>query len=206
MKYYRSVILFFSSIIFLLSACSSGPKQQELKSDSTILAFGDSLTYGTGAEQSQSYPAVLATLTGMKVVNAGIPGEVTGEGLKRLPQVLEEVKPSMMILCLGGNDFLRKTGEKQAADNLRAMLNLARERSVPVLLVAVPTFGIPLSPPSFYRDLANEFKVPLEEKALTDILKIPSLKADQIHPNAAGYRKFAEAIYNSMKKSGMLSK
>lgn len=206
MKFFRAIILLVSSMIFLFSACSNAPKQQELKPDATILAFGDSLTYGTGAEQSQSYPAVLATLTGMKVVNAGIPGEVTAEGLKRLPLVLDEVKPSMMILCLGGNDFLRKTGEKQAEENLRAMLNLAKERSVPVLLVAVPTFGIPLSPPSFYRELAGEFKVPVEEKALTDILKIPSLKADQIHPNAAGYRKFAEAIYSTMKKSGMLVK
>ncbi len=197
------VILF---IMFIISACSNSTGLPEVKADATILAFGDSLTFGTGAEESQSYPAVLASITGIKVVNAGIPGETTGEGLKRLPRILDDVKPTIMILCLGGNDFLRKTGEKQAAENLRSMLALAKERSVPVLLVAVPSFGLSLSPPKFYRELASEFNIPLEEKALSEILMTPSLKADQIHPNGAGYRKFAEAIHEKLKKSGAVSK
>ncbi len=197
----RYLFVLLLAFVLIISACSGSAKLPELKPDATILAFGDSLTFGTGADPSQSYPSLLASLTGMKVVNAGIPGEVTAGGLRRLPSVLDEVNPAMMILCLGGNDFLSKTGEKQAADNLRA-----RERSLPVMLIAVPTFGLSLSPPKFYRELASEFNIPLEEKSLPGILVKPSLKADQIHPNAAGYKVFAEAIFEKLKKSGAISK
>lgn len=185
-----------------LMACSSGAKTPRLARDAIILAFGDSLTFGTGATLTESYPAILERLVGRRVVNSGVPGEVTGEGLSRLPGVLEREKPALMILCHGGNDLLRRLNQQQTANNLRAMIRLARERGIAVVIIAVPSPGISLSPPSFYREIAAEMKIPFEEEALSTVLSDVSLKSDYIHPNAAGYRRLAESIAALLKKSG----
>ena len=87
-----------------LTACSSQPKLPSLANDAVIVAFGDSLTFGTGAEPTESYPAVLEKMIGRRVVNSGVSGEVTGDALLRLPEVLEREKPALLLLCHGGND------------------------------------------------------------------------------------------------------
>jgi len=184
-----------------LVSCSSGPTLPQLPADAVILAFGDSLTYGTGAAPSESYPAVLSRLTGRRVLNSGVPGEVTAEGLARLEFVLDSQKPALMILCHGGNDLLRQLDRQQAADNLRAMIRMAKGRGIPVILVVVPALGITLSPPPFYSEVAKEFGIPCEEKALAGILSKNALKSDYIHPNAAGYRRLAEALAKLLKQS-----
>jgi len=188
----------------LLPACSKTPQLPLLAADATILAFGDSLTAGTGAADAESYPAVLTRLTGRNVVNAGVPGEVSADGVKRLPDLLERERPALLILCHGGNDLLARQDHQLIAVNLRTMLRMAGERGVPVLLVAVPALGLTLKPPSLYEELANEFRIPLERKALAHILGKNSLKSDYIHPNAAGYRLLAEALAEQLKKSGAL--
>jgi acyl-CoA thioesterase-1 len=186
----------------VLMACSSDAKSPRLASDAVILAFGDSLTFGTGATPAESYPAILERLVGRRVVNSGVPGEVTGEGLSRLSEALEREKPALLILCHGGNDLLRRLDQQQTANNLRAMIRLAQEQGVTVVIIAVPSPGIALSPPPFYRETAMEMKIPFEEKALTMVLSDSSLKSDYIHPNAAGYRRLAESIAVHLKKSG----
>ena len=195
-------LLLIIVISFFLMACSSGAKLPRLASDAVILAFGDSLTFGTGATLTESYPAILEGLVGRRVVNSGIPGEVTGEGLSRLPGVLEREKPALLILCHGGNDLLRRLNQQQTANNLRAMIRLAQERGVAVVIIAVPSPGLSLSPPSFYRETAAEMGLPIEEEALTMVLSDGSLKSDYIHPNAVGYRRLAESIAALLKKSG----
>ena len=187
-----------------ISACSSDVKLPRLAGNAVVLAFGDSLTYGTGAEPSESYPAVLEQLIGRKVVNAGIPGEVTAQGLSRLPDVLQAEKPALMILCHGGNDMLRKSSREQAATNIRNMIRLAQAQKVAVVLVAVPAPDPTLTPPSMYREIAKETAVPLEEKILPAVLADGSLRSDYIHPNAEGYRRIAGALTALLKKAGAI--
>jgi lysophospholipase L1-like esterase len=187
-----------------MAACSSDAKLPRLARSAVILAFGDSLTYGTGAEPSESYPAVLEQMIGRQVVNAGIPGEVTAQGLARLPEVLQKERPALMIICHGGNDMLRKLNQQQAANNLRNMIRLAQEQKVAVVLIAVPAPGLSLSPPQMYREIAKESAIPIEEKILPAVLADGSLKSDYIHPNAAGYRRIAEALAALLKKSGAI--
>jgi len=194
----------------LLLACAlagcggSAPKLAKLPADAVVLAFGDSLTFGTGAQPETSYPAVLEKLIGRKVWSAGVPGEVSAAGLARLPSALDYYQPVLLILCHGGNDFLRKLGDAQAAENLRAMIRLAKERGMDVLLVAVPKPGLFPSPPDFFADIAKEFRLPLEDAALKTILRDNELKSDVAHPNARGYAKLAEAVAALMRKSGAL--
>ena len=190
-------------LLLFLVGCGPGvPKLSHLTQEDAILAFGDSLTYGTGANAEESYPAVLESLVGRTVIRAGVPGEVTAESLERLPGVLDEYTPKLMILCIGGNDFLRQLGEQQAADNIRAMIRMAKEKGVEVVLVGVPKFGLMLSPPEFYKQIAEEFHIPYEDGIMHKVLLSRDLKSDEIHPNAKGYRLFAETLAALLKKAG----
>ena len=191
------------ALVLALAACSGGqPKLQRLAPDAVVLAFGDSLTFGTGANPGESYPVRLEALIGRKVISSGVPGETSAEGLARLPGALDEAKPQLVILCEGGNDFLRKLDDAQAADNLRAMVRLARARGAQVVLIAVPKPGLLPSAAEFYAAVAKEFGVPHEETALKKILTDNELKSDVVHPNAAGYARLAEAVAALLRKSG----
>lgn len=197
-------ILLALLLLFSLAGCGKSPRLPRLAPDATLLAFGDSLTFGTGAPPSESYPAVLAGLIHRQVVNAGVPGETTADGRERLPGTLDQIQPALLILCIGGNDFLRKRPEAETIANLRAMLDEARARQLPVLLVATPRPGLGLSVPPFYADLAKQYALTLEAESLAEILSTRSLKSDWIHPNAAGYRQLAEAIADRLNKAGAL--
>src|SRR3990170_1651637 len=189
----------------LLAACGAEtPTLPKLGADAVVLAFGDSIPFGTGAGENQSYPAVLESLIGRKVYGAGVPGEVSAAGLARLPSAIDYYKPQLLILCSGGNDFLRKAGKQQAAENIRAMVRAARDKGVAVMLIAVPEPGLMPSPPDFYQDIAKEFGIPYEDGALAKILRDNELKSDLIHPNAKGYVRLAEAVVGVLKKSGAL--
>ena len=190
--------------IAALAGCSKPPKIAALAPDAVVLAFGDSLTFGTGANEDESYPAHLARLIGRKVASAGVPGEVSGEGLKRLPAVLDEHEPRLLILCHGGNDFLRRLSKQQVASNVRSMIQLAKSRGIDVLLIGTPEPGFGVTPPGFYADIARELGIPYEEDVIGRILRDSSLKSDPIHPNARGYRMLAEQVAVLLKKSGAL--
>lgn len=192
-------------LLALLAACDRGPELSPLNGDAVILAFGDSLTRGSGADEGESYPAVLERLSGRRVINAGIPGELSSEGRQRLPRVLERERPDLLILCHGGNDILRGHDADTAAANLADMVRMARERGIEVLLVGVPERSLMFhGTADFYYEVAEDTAVPLESEAIAHIIGEPSLKSDRIHPNAAGYRYLAEAIDRLLRAAGAL--
>jgi len=200
----RTLHLAVIALVLLFAGCSDRSKLERLPADAIVLAFGDSLTFGTGASEGQSYPAVLEGLIGRKVHGAGVPGEVSAAGLARLPSALDYYQPQLLILCSGGNDFLRKLGKQQAAANIRAMVRVARDRGVAVMLIAVPEPGLFASPPDFYQDIAKELGIPYEGDALAKILRDNELKSDLIHPNAKGYALLAQAVAGVLKQSGAI--
>jgi acyl-CoA thioesterase I len=192
-------------ILILLSACGdSTPQHSKLSSDAVILAFGDSLTQGNGARDSESYPAVLESLSGRKVINAGISGEESDAGLKRLPSALEEHNPDLLILCHGGNDFIHQKDLKQMESNVRQMIQLAKNKNIPVVLLGVPELGIFLSTYDGYEEIANSMNVVFIEDLISDVLGDKSMKSDGVHPNNKGYRKMAETIHAVLQESGLL--
>ena len=205
MKKQLKTFVYIMFLMFIISGCDSSPPLKTLPADAVILAFGDSLTYGTGADKQQSYPALLeATLT-QPIINAGVPGEISGEGRARLSGLLAEAKPQLVILCHGGNDLIRKLNKQQIKKNLANMIETIQNTGAQVLLVAVPEPNILLSPPDLYEELAEKYQLNLETEVVADILSTPELKSDPIHPNAAGYRLMAETILQKLADAGAVT-
>lgn len=187
-----------------LPACSRGPTGQPIPAGATVLALGDSITHGTGAGAGQDWPAHLAALTGWRIVNAGIPGDTAERARDRLGPLLAEHSPALVIVELGGNDFLRRRSPAAVKEDLRAMLRESREAGAQVVLMAVPApsmLGALASNHSdapLYAELAEEEGVPLVPDLISDVLSDADLRADAIHPNAAGYRVMAEALHQRL--------
>ena len=199
--------LFTSAAALLLFACGEQPELSPLRQDATILAFGDSLTHGTGAEPDESYPAVLEQLIGHPVVNAGVPGELSREGLKRLPGLLEQYRPVLLLLCHGGNDLLRRESTDELANNLRRMIELAQGQNIEVVLLGVPKPKLFLmeSEP-LYGEVAKAMQIPLEPDVIPLVESDNDLKSDQIHPNAIGYRRIAESVADLLEEAGAVAR
>lgn len=194
-----------------ISACGRKlPKAAAIPPGATVLALGDSLTRGVGASAAQAYPALLAERTGWKVVNAGVSGETSSQIAARLPELLQTQRPALVILCAGGNDWLRRNSAQAAQAEIARMLQLCKSQSVPVLLVAVPELNLTaaltgrMKDHPIYEALAKDEKVPLLADAWSEVLGDDALRADQVHANADGYARFTELLQAQLKASGFL--
>ena len=177
-----------------------------LKKDAVILAFGDSLTYGYGVEPAFSYPSKLEEQLGVKVINAGVSGEDSSQGLKRLPKFLKE-KPDIVILCHGGNDILRRDSMQVLKNNLLDMVDMIEKSGAIVILVGVPDFSYKIfTPHSLYAEVAKEKNIIYEDKILPYIELRRNLKSDYIHPNKKGYEMMADAFLKIIYDNNILSK
>jgi acyl-CoA thioesterase I len=197
--------------LFVFSGCADN-RYTPIESNRNILAFGDSLTFGTGVKREQSYPAILQTLindssldnTNLKypVINSGIPGEISEKGLQRFAKVIEQHDPTLVILCHGGNDILRRLDLKKTKSNLAA--TIAQQNGSQVLLIGVPELAVFGGAHDFYNQLAQEFQIGYLEDVLVDLEKSPKYKVDSIHLNAAGNRIFAETIAAYLSDQGAI--
>ena len=207
--WWRVVVLV---LVVFLAACGGGKKATPLPAGAPVLAFGDSVTFGTGAAPGEDYPTRLAAITGWNITNAGVPGDTAEAAKGRIRAALEQSAPALVIVELGGNDFLRRRPEGQIREDLRNILAEIRAARIPVVLVAVPRFSLlgaavgALPDAELYEQLAEEEKVPLVPKVFARILSDPGLKSDQIHPNAEGYRQLAEGIAELLRDAGFLAK
>lgn len=195
-------LMVLALLTLLAAGCGSEPRLPPLAVDATVLAFGDSLTHGTGASAGEDYPAQLQMQIGRRVINAGVPGETSADGLARLPRALEEHRPALVILCLGGNDFLRQLDPALTRANLDRMIAMIRAGGIPLVLVAVPQAKLLGSNDPVYDELARQHKLVIEDEVLDDVLHDRDLKSDPIHPNALGYRRMAEALAELLKERG----
>ncbi len=199
------------ALAVLPAACGrGGPRGSPVAAGATVLALGDSLTFGTGATAETSYPTVLAGLTGWNIVNAGVPGETSAQIRDRLPVLLAEHHPALVLVCAGGNDFLRAMPEAGTRDNVRAIVQACRDAGAQVMLIAVPRLSAmaaitgSLKDHALFADVAGELKVPLHAGGWSGVLADASLRSDQVHANARGYERFARELHGSLKDSGLL--
>ncbi len=196
--------LIASLVLALLLAGCSKPKLAPLAEDAVILAFGDSLTYGTGVAKQHSYPAQLQSLVSQTIVNAGKPGEISADGLRRLPELLDKYQPQLLLLCHGGNDILRKHDLKQTKRNISAMVEMAQARGIQVVLIGVPELALFGGTHEFYQEIADEYQLAFLPDVLNELERSPKYKVDSIHLNQQGNQLFAEAIHELLQQEGAL--
>jgi acyl-CoA hydrolase len=189
----------------LVATACGGPKVDALGPGSRVLALGDSLTYGTGATPETSYPAALAAMTKWTVVNAGIPGELAQQGCARLAPLIEQHRPELVLVFLGGNDILRRGSIQALNDGLAHCADVARSAKVPMVLFAVPRFeltGFEDSP--IFANVAKSSKVGFLTPQLGKLLGDDKLRSDQVHLNADGYSALAGNVASELRRLGYL--
>ena len=205
----RRAVLGILATSVLFAACGKPAQLPLIPPGKTVLAFGDSVTFGTGASAGEDWPSLLAEQTGWVIVNAGIPGDTAEAGKQRIDALLDEHRPALIIIEIGGNDFLRRRAPKAVKEDIRRMIQVARQRNAQVVLMAVPELsllGAVTGKPaeaSIYRELGEEETVPVVSDVFADILSHPELCADQIHPNAKGYQQMASGLHSSLLKLGL---
>ena len=195
-------------LAFVLVTGCSGPKEAVLPAGSRVLALGDSLTAGYGVAPSQAWPVLMAGRTGWVIVNGGISGDTSAGALGRLPALLEEHRPALVLVTLGGNDMLRKVPQDITVANLGAILALIKAHGAKAVLIATPKPSVAgavfrnLSAADFYRTVAAGHIVPLIDDAIADVLSDPLMKSDPLHPNAAGHALLEKKLHAALKKFG----
>ncbi|NIC42171.1 arylesterase [Aquabacterium sp. A08] len=191
------------------AGCGQRPAAQAVPRGAKVLALGDSLTHGTGAAPGQDWPTRLADVTGWQVVNAGVPGDTANAARTRLGPLLEAHRPALVIVTLGGNDFLRRRRPEAVRADLRDLVRQARATGAQVVLVAIPSpslLGVlasRLSDDPLYADLARDEGVVGVADAVSAVLSDPALRADPIHPNAEGYRRLADRLHQQLSVAGV---
>jgi lysophospholipase L1-like esterase len=180
----------------------SGCAKREIKNiDSqgqNIICFGDSVTFGYGVNKDEDYPAELARLIQMPVINAGIDGDTTVEAIKRLHSDVLERDPLLVIIEFGGNDFLRRIPKEDTVNNIREMVDKIQAKGAMVAIVDISA-GIFLKEYrlEFY-NIARKSKTIFIPKIMGEIITNPRMKSDFIHPNADGYKMIAQRTYRAV--------
>ncbi len=180
---------------------SSLSKVKNLSSHGTsIIAFGDSLTAGYGAAPGEDYPSRLSSMIGTTVINAGVNGDTTESALARVQADVLTQNPRIVIVGLGGNDFLRHLPVSATEASLRSIVRQVQGSGAMVVLLGFrfPSFGA--SYEAMYERVAKEEGALLIPDLLDGIMSNPSMKSDEIHPNGRGYQLMAERVAGPYRK------
>lgn len=164
-----------------------------------IVAFGDSLVSGVGAEEGEDFISLLSVKLGKLIINMGVPGNTTADGIVRVGEVLEQ-KPSVVILLLGGNDYLRRIPKEQTFQNLRQIIRTLQNDGILVVLLGVRGGVLADGFASDFETVAEEMGTVYVENVLDGIFGKPELMADGIHPNEKGHALIAEKVYGEMRE------
>ena len=194
----------FLLFLVLLFGCS-GPTVANLGSGGkTIICFGDSLTVGDGATAGKDYPSQLSKLIGRDLINAGVSGDTTARALLRLDKDVLRHDPLLVVVLLGGNDFLRKMPKEQTFQNLEEIIGQIQSRGAMVVLVGVQSTLFGDIYRNDYQRVARKYRAAFIPNILRGIFTDSRLKSDSIHPNDAGYERMAQRIYETI--SSLLEK
>jgi lysophospholipase L1-like esterase len=186
-------------------------RSRALPVGAVVLALGDSITFGTGASPDVAYPVVLSRLTGWHVVNAGVPGDTSAQALARTPGLLSQHAPQLVLLGIGGNDFLRRLPEADTRAHIRGIVELSLAAGAQVMLIAVPRPSLmaasigSLTDHPMYAELAEALNLPLQRQGWSEVLSDERLRSDAIHANAQGYEQFARSLITTARAAGLLA-
>jgi len=193
-KYWKNIavlVVFAIALWFLWPA----PKVANLHSRGTnIIAFGDSLTAGYGAQPGEDYPSRLAAIAGTPVINAGVSGDTTDTALARIDTDVLSRDPRVVIVGLGGNDFLRSAPIATTEANLRTIIEKIHAAGAMVVLLGYSFPSLSANYEKMYERIAKDEQCLLVPNVLRGIETNPQLKSDEIHPNGRGYQLIAERV------------
>lgn len=204
-------VILLAAAIVLTTACGSKAKEEAIPQGSRVLALGDSLTEGAGVASEEAWPNLLASRTGWVVINGGVSGDTSGGALRRLPGLLDEHNPVLVLVELGGNDMLRRVPQEETVANLVQILAIIKAHGAKPVLLATPRPSVTgavfqnLSAADFYQQIADEQNVPMIEDAIPEVLSDPQMKGDPLHPNAAGHALLSRKIFDALKSLGYAS-
>ncbi|HJO95514.1 MAG TPA: arylesterase [Victivallales bacterium] len=196
------LILAFSIVLIIGYYFISTPSSYKIKNKNpkgkSIICFGDSLTYGTGAPKDMNYPAQLSKMINQPVINLGIPGETTSMALKRIDKVIE-LDPKIVLITLGGNDLKNGISKKVTFANLKNIITTIQNDNTLVIIggIDIPFFGKGFG--QAYAELARKTGSILVPNIYTGLLGNRDLMSDRIHPNSRGYTKLARKFYTVLK-------
>ncbi len=159
----------------------------------TIVAFGDSLTNGNGVERDLAYPAVLSQILGRPVVNLGVSGDVSAQGVARLSEI-DEHRPYMVLIEFGANDILRGMSLERARDNVAQMTDYVQGRGAIAVIVDTGGAFQMNRYSNLLKELAHEKNALFVPGIMDGIYTDSSLKSDNLHPNEKGYEMIANRV------------
>lgn len=166
----------------------------------TVVAFGDSLVYGVGSTQGEDFVSVLESISGERIVNLGVSGNTTEDGLKRIDEVFKE-NPKVVMVLLGGNDFLRKVPIETTFANLDAIVTKLDEYGTEVIILGVQGGILTDGYKDRFAKLAKDHQSLYVPNVLSGLIGNNSYMSDSVHPNDAGYAKIATKILPVLKKA-----
>lgn len=197
-------------LFFILTGCSKREIKNINSRGTNIICFGDSITFGYGANPGEDYPAALAKIINIPVINSGIDGDTSSEALKRFDSDVSERDPFLVIIEFSGNDFLRKIPKEVTINNIKEMVEKAQAKGAMVAIVDISAGMFLAEYRRALNKLAKESGAIFIPHILNGIITNPSMKSDFLHPNANGYKMIAQRIYAAikpyLKQTSVLSK
>ena len=197
----KTIIFVFTATVVILLTFFFYPSSYEIKNadptGETIICFGDSLTYGTGAAKGMDYPSQLSRMIGVEIINAGVPGDTTATALNRIDELIE-MNPRIVLITLGGNDLKNRVKKEMVFKNFEKIINIIQDNGALVILggIDVPFWGRGFN--KVYVELSEKTGYVLIQNIFKDILGEPGLMSDKIHPNSQGYTIMANHFYKAL--------
>ena len=190
------------ALVLIVSACGGGQFdniRNVASAGETIICVGDSLTQGVGAEPGEEYPTILSRLLGIRVLNAGHRGDTTARALERIHDSMVNKNPRLVILLLGGNDFLRRVPTRETRQNLKEIVRQIQAHGAMVAIAGIKLGFFTDEYGAIFEETAAEFGAIYIPNVMKGIFNDAKLRSDQIHPNSAGYRLIAERVAEKIK-------
>lgn len=190
MHYWRVLVITIILALATFWTIAWANKPEVINTDSTgsnIIAFGDSLVFGTGSTPGNDMFSIVSKETGVPIINKGVPGDTTEDGLNRLESDILNNNPRIVFVLFGGNDYLRKVPKETTFKNLKTIIERIQERGAAVILMGVRGGVFIDRFEEDYQDLAKEYKTGYVPNVLEGLITNRQYMYDSIHPNDKGY-------------------
>lgn len=195
----RYAIFFIISVLTIFFVYVKFFKAESIKnypsSGTDIVAFGDSLIFGQGASSAdKNFVSLLSDRIGKRIVNLGVPGNTTQNALDRINE-LERYNPKVVVILLGGNDYLQKVPIGKTFQNLGVIIQKIQSKGSVVLLLGVRGGILNDKFDTEFEKISSKYHTAYVSDVLSGLITNMQYMSDAVHPNDLGYQKIADRVY-----------